>query len=165
MPGAVIAAALLIVLLFAQVTIGAWMIQETPATTYLLSSLVTGSLLAGLLFRRSIAWSLSRTLAAIMPFIAVGFLVFTCRSYTPTTIAASAMAVLPTVGLNIAVFLLLDRPTSRAWFGLGCPRCGNLYPFSVKFGHSLARCRECHCLFEPSTGAIPGSLHDRGGQL
>ena len=155
MPGTVIAALILIVLLLGLILAGDAMMDDAPSKpSMVVPILVTLALVVGLLLAHPMAWSISRSLAIVIPCIALGLLALSLLFVTPYSVVLAALAFLPSAGLNLAIYLLLTRPVSRAWFGLGCPRCGSLYPHSLKFGYGLARCRVCHTQWAPRTGAM-----------
>lgn len=65
-----------------------------------------------------------------------------------------ALTLFPSLGMNVPIFPPMSRPSARAWFGLACPACGHLYPLPAKWGYRLARCRDCHAIWEPQTGQL-----------
>ncbi len=155
MPGTVIAAIILIGLILVNMLVGPALAAsegERPSTFF--PMVVTITVLMGLLMRHPMAWSFSRSLAALASFLLLLAVVFGLLAGDGGALLRLALSVLPSLGLNIAIYVLLSRPSARAWFGLGCPSCGSLYPHAAKWGYRVVRCRECGTLWEPQTGQV-----------
>lgn len=165
MPGAVIGATVLICLLLVNF-LGSMFLQNDDTlfsgsgsshASHWLPTLVTAAVLAGILMQHPAAWSLGRSLSVLG--LLLGLFGLGCGALASDGwfFLVVVLTMLPLAAVNVGIFLLLGRPASRAWFGLGCPSCGLLYPHSAKFGYALARCRECHTLWEPRTGNLKAS--------
>lgn len=169
MPGTVIVATVLIGLLLvnfvasAVLSSGGTSITGTSTDsgasvrTSWVPTLVTAAVLTGILMQHPAGWSVARSLSVVGLLIGLFGLGCGAASGDGWVFLGIAVTVLPLAVVNVAIFLLLGRPVSRAWFGLGCPSCGLLYPYSAKFGYTLARCRECHTVWEPRTGNLKAS--------
>lgn len=165
MPGAVIGATVLICLLLLNFvasffisgdgTVFRW--PSASQASYWLPTFVTGVVLTGILTQHPAAWSVSRSLSVLGLLLVLFGLGCGAIVADRWYFLLAVLTLLPLAAVNVGIFLLLGRPVSRAWFGLGCPNCGLLYPRSAKFGYTLARCRECHTLWEPRTGNLKAS--------